>query len=175
MLDALKPQPADKILALIAMYRDDTRTDKIDLGVGVYKDPTGLTPVMRAVKAAEKRIWEAETTKTYTGLAGEPAFNQAMRKLILDGAVADDRLASVATPGGTGAVRQALELVKMASPGATSRTVSKPMASRATLSEASMYSTWPCSSARRPRISGRMPLGSRKPMRPWPITSETTA
>lgn len=119
MLDALKQQPADKILALIAMYRDDTRTNKIDLGVGVYKDPTGLTPVMRAVKAAEKRIWEAQTTKTYTGLAGEPAFNNAMRKLILDGAVGDDRLASIATPGGTGAVRQALELIKMALPEAT--------------------------------------------------------
>ncbi|MVX50774.1 aromatic amino acid aminotransferase, partial [Rhodobacter sphaeroides] len=72
MLTALKPQPADKILQLIQMFREDARADKIDLGVGVYKDPTGLTPVMRAVKAAEKRLWEVETTKTYTGLADEP-------------------------------------------------------------------------------------------------------
>ncbi|MCE6959923.1 aspartate/tyrosine/aromatic aminotransferase [Cereibacter sphaeroides] len=119
MLTALKPQPADKILQLIQMFREDPRDGKIDLGVGVYKDPTGLTPVMRAVKAAEKRLWEVETTKTYTGLAGEPAYNAAMVKLILAGAVPADRVASVATPGGTGAVRQALELVRMASPQAT--------------------------------------------------------
>lgn len=118
MLETLNPQPQDKILALIAMFRDDPRADKIDLGVGVYKDATGLTPVMRAVKAAEKKLWEVETTKTYTGLAGEPAFNAAMVSMILGGAHAD-RAASVATPGGTGAIRQALELVRMSAPGAT--------------------------------------------------------
>ena len=118
MLETLNPQPQDKILQLIAMFRDDPRTDKIDLGVGVYKDATGLTPVMRAVKSAEKTLWETEKTKTYTGLAGEPAFNAAMVALILGGAHAE-RAASVATPGGTGAIRQALELVKMAAPGAT--------------------------------------------------------
>ena len=118
MLEALNPQPQDKILQLIQMYKEDPRGDKIDLGVGVYKDATGLTPVMRAVKAAEKKLWEVETTKTYTGLAGEPAYNAAMVKMILgDGYV--DRAASVATPGGTGAIRQALELIKLASPTAT--------------------------------------------------------
>jgi hypothetical protein len=76
MLETLNPQPQDKILQLIAMFRDDPRTDKIDLGVGVYKDATGLTPVMRAVKAAEKQLWETEKTKTYTGLAGEPAYQR---------------------------------------------------------------------------------------------------
>jgi aromatic-amino-acid transaminase len=74
---------------------------------------------MRAVKDAEKRLWETETTKTYTGLAGDPAFGEAMAELILGGTVARDRLAFAAQPGGTGAVRQALELVKMAAPGAT--------------------------------------------------------
>lgn len=118
MLETLNPQPQDKILQLIAMFRDDPRTDKIDLGVGVYKDATGLTPVMRAVKAAEKKLWETEKTKTYTGLAGEPAFNAAMVEMILGMGFAD-RAASIATPGGTGAIRQALELVKMAAPGAT--------------------------------------------------------
>ena len=72
MLEALKAQPQDKILQLIQMFKDDPRTDKIDLGVGVYKDATGLTPVMRAVKAAEKKIWETQDTKTYTALTGEP-------------------------------------------------------------------------------------------------------
>ena len=118
MLEALNPQPQDKILQLIQLYKDDPRADKIDLGVGVYKDATGLTPVMRAVKAAEKKLWEVETTKTYTGLAGEPAYNAAMVKMILGDGYAD-RAASVATPGGTGAIRQALELIKLASPTAT--------------------------------------------------------
>jgi len=117
MLDALKPQVQDKILILIQMFRDDPRADKIDLGVGVYKDAAGLTPVMRAVKAAEKRLWEVETTKTYTGLAGEPAFNAAMLRMILGEVPAN--ASSVATPGGTGAIRQALELIRLASPGAT--------------------------------------------------------
>jgi aromatic-amino-acid transaminase len=115
MLETLNPQPQDKILQLIAMFRDDPRADKIDLGVGVYKDATGLTPVMRAVKAAEKKLWEEEKTKSYTGLAGEPAFNAAMVGLIL-GDGFSDRAASVATPGGTGAIRQALELIRMANP-----------------------------------------------------------
>ncbi len=119
MFEALKPQAQDKILALIQMFRDDPREGKIDLGVGVYKDATGLTPVMRAVKAAEKKLWDEEKTKTYTGLAGEPAFHAAMIDLILAGSVAADRVAAVATPGGTGAVRQALELIKFASPQAT--------------------------------------------------------
>ncbi len=119
MFDALKPQVQDQILQLIQMYKDDPRSTKIDLGVGVYKDATGLTPVMRAVKSAEKQLWETEVTKTYTGLAGEPAFNQAASRMILGNAVPTDRVASVATPGGTGAIRQALELIKMASPDAT--------------------------------------------------------
>ncbi len=118
MFDALTAQPQDKILQLIQMFKDDPRTDKIDLGVGVYKDATGLTPIMRAVKAAEKQLWDTEKTKTYTGLAGEPAFNTAIVQLIL-GAGYSDRVASVATPGGTGAIRQALELIKLASPTAT--------------------------------------------------------
>ena len=119
MLEHLKPQPADKILMLMQSFREDPRTGKIDLGVGVYKDPTGLTPVMRAVKAAEKKIWESQNTKAYVGLAGDPAFLDAMIGLVLDGAVARDRIGAVATPGGTGAIRQALELIRLASPEAT--------------------------------------------------------
>jgi aspartate/tyrosine/aromatic aminotransferase len=119
MLNALHAQPQDKILQLIQMYKDDPRDTKIDLGVGVYKDATGLTPVMRAVKAAEKQLWDSEKTKTYTGLAGEPAYAEAMQNLLLDGVVPADRLSAVATPGGTGAIRQALELIKLASPDAT--------------------------------------------------------
>ncbi|MEO8241853.1 MAG: amino acid aminotransferase [bacterium] len=118
MLEALNPQPQDKILQLIALYRDDPRPVKIDLGVGVYKDATGLTPVMRAVKAAEKKLWEAEKTKTYTGLAGDPAYAEALIQMIL-GTGYGDRAAAIATPGGTGAIRQALELIKLATPQTT--------------------------------------------------------
>jgi aspartate/tyrosine/aromatic aminotransferase len=119
MFDSLKPQAQDAILALIQMYRDDPRPQKIDLGVGVYKDATGLTPVMRAVKAAEQALWQSERSKTYTGLAGEPAFHAAMAALILGDGTDPDRIAAAATPGGTGAIRQALELIALASPGAT--------------------------------------------------------
>jgi len=117
MLETLSPVPQDKILELIALYREDPRTDKIDLGVGVYKDASGLTPVMRAVKAAERQLWETETTKTYTTLAGDPAFSAAMTQLIL-GAGYQGSTAAIATPGGTGAIRQALELIRMANPAA---------------------------------------------------------
>jgi aromatic-amino-acid transaminase len=119
MFEALKPQAQDKILALIQMFRDDPRTDKIDLGVGVYKDASGLTPVMRAVKAAEHQLWQAQDSKTYTGLAGDPDFHAAMSGLILGQLLPQDRIAAVATPGGTGAVRQALELIRLATPAAT--------------------------------------------------------
>lgn len=119
MFEALSAQPADKILALMAAYRADTRDTKVDLGVGVYKDATGNTPVMRAVKEAERRIQADQTSKSYVGLAGDPAFSDVMIDLVLGNTVARDRIAAVATPGGTGAIRQALELIKMAAPDAT--------------------------------------------------------
>ncbi len=116
MFETLKEQPADKILQLMQMYREDPRETKIDLGVGVYKDASGNTPVMRAVKAAEKQLWEVQDSKAYTGLAGDPAFADAMIGLVLGEAVARENIAAAATPGGTGAVRQAFELIKMANP-----------------------------------------------------------
>jgi aromatic-amino-acid transaminase len=119
MLTKLKAQPADKILALMAMYREDPRPTKIDLGVGVYKNAEGVTPVMRAVKEAERRLVEEQTTKAYVALAGDPAYSDAMIGLVLGETVARDRIAAVATPGGTGAVRQAFELIKNTSPDAT--------------------------------------------------------
>lgn len=118
MFETLKEQPADKILALMQMFKEDPRADKIDLGVGVYKDASGHTPIMAAIKNAEKLLWEQETTKTYVALAGDPAFSDAMVSLVLGDAVARSKVAAVATPGGTGAVRQAFELAKMANPDA---------------------------------------------------------
>jgi len=119
MLGNLKQQPADKIIALVQAFREDPREAKIDLGVGVYRNPEGVTPVMRAVKAAERQLWETETTKAYTGLAGEPDYHRAMADLVLADVVERDRLAFAATPGGTGAIRQGAELIRMAAPRAT--------------------------------------------------------
>jgi len=118
MFETLQAQPADKILALMQMYKDDPRETKIDLGVGVYKDATGLTPVMRAVKSAEHQLWQQQDSKSYTGLAGDPAFGDALVKLVLGDAVPRANIAAAATPGGTGAVRQAFELIQMARPDA---------------------------------------------------------
>ncbi len=119
MLTDLPKHPADKILALMQMFKEDPRSDKIDLGVGVYKNADGVTPVMRAIKAAEQKVWESQTTKSYVALAGDPAYGDAMVSLVLGDAVPRDKVAAAATPGGTGAVRQAFELIHMATPGAT--------------------------------------------------------
>ncbi len=119
MLGNLKDHPADKILELMKLYRDDPRDQKVDLGVGVYKDADGKTPIMGAIKTAEKMLWDTQESKSYVGLIGDPAFNSAMRELVLGDAGGSDRLASAATPGGTGAVRQAFELARMANPDVT--------------------------------------------------------
>ncbi|NRB01542.1 MAG: aminotransferase class I/II-fold pyridoxal phosphate-dependent enzyme, partial [Rhodobacteraceae bacterium] len=119
MFDKLSQQPADKILALMAQYRADPRDSKVDLGVGVYKDASGNTPVMRAVKEAERRILADQSSKAYVGLAGDPEFSSVMIDLVLGNTIPRDRIGAVATPGGTGAIRQALELIKLADPQAT--------------------------------------------------------
>ncbi|MHA3913951.1 amino acid aminotransferase [Halovulum sp. GXIMD14793] len=116
MLNRLTPQPADKIVELMGLYREDPRTDKVDLGVGVYKDSEGKTPVMRAVKAAEARLLQSQDSKSYVGLLGDLGYVDAMRDLILGDAVDPARIAGAQTPGGTGAIRQLLELTKLANP-----------------------------------------------------------
>ena len=116
MFETLKQQPADKILALVQKFKDDPTPHKIDLGVGVYKNAKGVTPVMRAVKAAEHQLWQQETTKSYVGLTGDPAFSDAVIDMVLGDAVPRGTVAAAATPGGTGAVRQAFELAKLANP-----------------------------------------------------------
>lgn len=119
MLERLQPQPEDKIIQLMALYRADPREAKIDLGVGVYKDASGHTPVMRAVRAAGQALWQAETTKTYVALAGDVAFHAAMSALVLGDAVPPARVAAAAAPGGTGALRIAFDLIAKTAPGAT--------------------------------------------------------
>ncbi|MBT52815.1 MAG: aromatic amino acid aminotransferase [Mameliella sp.] len=116
MFETIKEQPADKILMLMQSFREDPRDGKIDLGVGVYKDVTGNTPIMRAIKSAEQQLWQAEQTKAYTGLAGDPGFSDAMIALVLGDTVPRENVAAAATPGGTGAVRQAFDMARMANP-----------------------------------------------------------
>ena len=118
MFETLQAQKPDAILALVQMFKDDPRENKVDLGVGVYKDASGKTPVMRAIKAAEQKLWANETTKSYTALTGDPGFADAMVRLVLGNAVPRNTVSAAATPGGTGAVRQAFELIKMARPDA---------------------------------------------------------
>tara|TARA_R110002124_G_scaffold220063_8_gene385886 strand:+ start:3292 stop:4482 length:1191 start_codon:yes stop_codon:yes gene_type:complete len=117
MFETLRPQPDDQILMLMGRFHDDPRSDKIDLGVGVFRDSLGRTPVMRAVKAAERRLWDTQQTKGYTQLIGDPVFIDAMRELVLGEAVDVGRIAGAATVGGTGAIRQGLELIRLARPG----------------------------------------------------------
>ena len=119
MFENLKPQPEDKIIKMIGMFAADPRDDKLDLGVGVYKDASGNTPVMRAVKRAEARLLESQDTKKYVGLLGNLEFVDGMRELVLGGSVASSRVTGAQTPGGTGAIRQIFELINMATPDAT--------------------------------------------------------
>jgi aspartate aminotransferase len=119
MFETLKPTPPDKIIELLDLFRGDPRDDKIDLGVGVYKDAAGRTPVMRAVKAAERRLVEEQDSNAYVGLLGDTGFVDLMGELALGPAVPAERLAGAQTPGGTGAIHQLFELIRRASPAAT--------------------------------------------------------
>ena len=119
MFETLTPPEPDKIIRLIAMLRDDPRPDKVDLGIGIYKTHDGRTPVMAAVKAAEERIWQEQDSKRYVAPAGDPGFLAAMHGLVLGDGVPAERVGAVATPGGTGAVRQILEMVRRLTPEAT--------------------------------------------------------
>lgn len=119
MFETLKPAPGDKILALIAAYREDTRPDKIDLGVGVYRDDKGATPVLRAVKEAEKRLWIEQDSKAYLGLLGDVGFNEAMVGLLFGAMSVTERVRAVQAPGGSGALRILGELIARANKDAT--------------------------------------------------------
>lgn len=112
MLEKFQPVPPDPILGLGQLFAADTRDSKIDLGVGVFKDAAGNTPIMSAVKKAEMVLHESQTTKTYKGLAGDEAFRDSMRALVLGDSVSADRVATIQTPGGTGAIRQLYEAIK---------------------------------------------------------------
>ena len=118
MFETLQAMPADAILGLIAEHRDDPRPNKIDLGVGVYRNATGETPVLDAVKKAERHLLETQTSKSYLGTAGDASFNAAMQAMTFAGVVPDERLVTIQTPGGSGSLRVAAGLLLRARAGA---------------------------------------------------------
>ncbi|MEP6388407.1 MAG: amino acid aminotransferase [Halioglobus sp.] len=121
MLDSLERLPPDSILGLAAIARADTNPNKIDLTVGVYMDESGITPVFDAIASAQRTLVQNETTKVYMPPAGDEQFNLGMRKLVLgedSPALRDNRVSSIQTPGGCGALRIGAEIIQAARPGA---------------------------------------------------------
>lgn len=112
-----QPQAPDPLLKLIGAYRSDPRPEKIDLGVGVFRNVTGHTPVLATVKKAEQMLIESQSSKSYLGPEGNIAFAAALKALVL-GPEADGRAVAIQTPGGTGALRLAMDLVALAKSGA---------------------------------------------------------
>jgi len=119
MFETLSKAPGDKILALMGEYAADVRPTKIDLGVGVYKDELGITPIMTAVKKAEQKISAEAKTKTYLGIAGNKGFGAAVLDLALADSVDRSRVRIAQAPGGTGSLWVLMQLINRARPGAT--------------------------------------------------------
>ncbi|GGE59224.1 aminotransferase [Streptosporangium jomthongense] len=122
MFEGLRQLPQDPILQLMQMYRDDNRPGKVDLGIGVYKDDAGNTPIMASVHEAERRLLEGETTKSYVGPAGSAGFNEVMARLVLgddSSLIRDGRASVIQTPGGCGALRMAAEFFRLCQPDTT--------------------------------------------------------
>ncbi|WP_263138902.1 amino acid aminotransferase [Pseudomonas sp. RIT-PI-AD] len=117
---AVERIPGDPILGLMEAFRADPNPAKLDLGVGVYKDAQGLTPIPQAVKRAEQQLLERETTKTYIGGHGDPAFAEGLLALVLGDdspLIARSLAGATQTPGGTGALRLAGDLIARTLPG----------------------------------------------------------
>ena len=119
MFESLQTMPADAILGLIAEHRDDPRPQKIDLGVGVYRNAAGETPVLTSVKKAERRLVESQETKAYIGTAGSASFNAAVQQLTFADSADEQRLVTIQTPGGSGSLRVAASTILRARETAT--------------------------------------------------------
>lgn len=120
MFETLERKPPDAILKLIAEHANDPRDNKIDLGVGVYRDAAGNTPVFRAIKTAERRLLETQTSKSYLGSRGAADFCDAVQALVFgEGARDSDRVTTLQTPGGSGALSVAARVILRANSGAT--------------------------------------------------------
>jgi len=106
----------DSLLALIAMCDADPRPQKIDVGVGVFRDAAGNTPILKVMKEAEQRLVDTQVTKAYLGSAGDKRFAELLRPILLGPHASDDRIAGLQTPGGCGALRLGFELIATANP-----------------------------------------------------------
>jgi aspartate aminotransferase len=118
-LDRLKP---DAILGLMAQFRADPSPQKVDLGVGVFRDLNGNTPILECVRRAEQTVLKSQSTKSYVAAAGRAEFNEAVEQLVLGaahGARGARRVRTAQTPGGCGALRVGAELIRAAAPKAT--------------------------------------------------------
>jgi aspartate aminotransferase len=119
MFEHLETMPVDPILGLMAAFRADADPQKVDLGVGVYRNERGETPVLDSVRRAEQAVLSRQASKTYVAPAGNAGFNQAMEKLVFGdehAALKAGRIRSLQTPGGCGALRVGAELIRMAMP-----------------------------------------------------------
>ena len=112
----LDPVKSDSLLALIVLANADTRPEKIDVGVGVYKDGSGRTPVMRSVKAAEQLLWDRQDSKAYLGGAGDTVFPKLIAPILLGDHARDERILGLQTPGGCGALTLGMMLIAAANP-----------------------------------------------------------
>ncbi|MFL6727706.1 MAG: aromatic amino acid transaminase [Sphingomicrobium sp.] len=117
-LAGLPPVVNDSLLALIALANADPRADKIDVGVGVFRDAAGNTPILKVIKEAEQRLVDSQVTKAYLGSAGDKRFAELLRPILLGHHASDDRIAGLQTPGGCGALRLGFELIATANPDA---------------------------------------------------------
>ena len=118
MLELLNAPQGDPILSVMTAYQEDIRPDKIDLGIGIYKDENGQTPIMHSVRNAAVTLAVSEESKSYVGLVGDEQFNTAMQDLVLKGTKAILRASTLQTPGASGALRMLADLIKMARPNA---------------------------------------------------------
>ncbi|HYE27443.1 MAG TPA: amino acid aminotransferase [Allosphingosinicella sp.] len=117
LFDWLEEQKSDSLLQLIALCEADPRPDKIDVGVGVYRDAAGGTPILRAVKQAERLLWESQETKAYLGSQGDARFTELIRPIVFgEAGAADERIVGLQTPGGCGALRLGADLIAKANP-----------------------------------------------------------
>jgi aspartate/tyrosine/aromatic aminotransferase len=114
----LPPVANDSLLALIALANADSRADKIDVGVGVFRDAAGNTPILKVIKEAEQRLVDSQVTKAYLGSAGDKRFAELLRPILLGHHANDERIAGLQTPGGCGALRLGFELIATANPDA---------------------------------------------------------
>src|SRR3954470_8724862 len=114
----LPPVQSDSLLALIALCNADPRPDKIDVGVGVFRDAVGNTPILKVIKEAEQRLLDTQVTKAYLGSAGDVRFAELLRPILLGSHASDVRIAGLQTPGGCGALRLGFELIATANPSA---------------------------------------------------------